>query len=669
MDQLKFYISTDFNKKILNKTKIVFATNPNQITTNCDILIVPADIAFINKLVELSYVEPFMRVIVDDFTNMNDVEEYRQIWASSTLFVSGSGFDRDKNKIPSSYYTLRNIEVEKYSIVSNTEDTKKGIRRDIILTCNLLGSSSNFSTYNFVANVEEACANKFQLNPGIIYEPIEKNGNLIKDYFSLMFIFKNLNKLSMVINLIEKDLASGRLPKERVQHYLQWKELLNKKSKVLKNGKHEEIDNPLLKALYNSDSAGNQQVSTLVNQPCSVCGKTSEVTYDYGFISTCCGSFFCADCAKAMCTKVKPNEYYCVVCHKLHPTYFVNSTRNKRNNLQSWHLIEDFMDVGNVNVIHTDYYFKMFIEGLKPKYADGRKIQVQYDSNGKVLQLFAKDRLTMNLISLINECLRRLEIKPGEMNEIKPCVLFYDCPTELHGRIKKYFETFSKSKDSNLYQLDILFKRNMGELIGLHRNIFCIIVWNEPNNVDEIHQLIGRILRLNTWNNPLYFYITCKVAESDKVVVKTNEIKLGETITSLKDTNKMMEAGLCQVIEATKKDNVETDREREDRIEKEAYGKFLNAVQKNSKVDSDTNSIQDTIVNMNPISESKIETNTNPELDSNPISDSKVDTKVEINPISDSKVDTNTNHELIPTPTTTPSADTNQSSSSSSDEY
>ena len=54
-----------------------------------------------------------------------------------------------------------------------------------------------------------------------------------------------------------------------------------------------------------------------------------------------------------------------------------------------------------------------------------------------------------------------------------------------------------------------MFKRNLGELIGLHQNILGIIIWQQPGNVDEIQQLIGRIVRLNNWNNPIYFYITC----------------------------------------------------------------------------------------------------------------------------------------------------------------
>jgi hypothetical protein len=225
------------------------------------------------------------------------------------------------------------------------------------------------------------------------------------------------------------------------------------------------------------------------------------------------------------------------------------------------------MDVEIGTVTHTDYYFKMFNEGLKPRYINGRRIKVQYDSEGEVLQLFAKDRLTMQLITSIDSCLKYLEIRPGEINEIKPCVLFYDCPNELHGRIKSYFENISKNRASNLYQLELIFKKNMGELIGLHHNIFCIVVWNEPNNVDEIHQLIGRILRLNTWNNPIYFYITCKVMESNVIQTDVKAIQKNDDIQ--------------EVINATKTDVVETQKEREERIENEAMSKVYQAFSKN----------------------------------------------------------------------------------------
>ena len=68
-----------------------------------------------------------LKNIVDDYTNMNGIEEYRQIRATSTLFVSGSGFERDKNKIPPSYYTLKHVDADKFSLVAPVEETSKGI--------------------------------------------------------------------------------------------------------------------------------------------------------------------------------------------------------------------------------------------------------------------------------------------------------------------------------------------------------------------------------------------------------------------------------------------------------------------------------------------------------------------------------------------------------------
>ena len=127
-----------------------------------------------------------------------------------------------------------------------------------------------------------------------------------------------------------------------------------------------------------------------------------------------------------------------------------------------------------------------------------------------VLPLFAKDRLSILAINQIEQTLRKLDIKPYLMNKIRPCILVYGCPEYMNKRVQDHFKLFSTNKDSSLYNLDIMFRNNMGSLIGLHRNILGILVWNEPDNLDEIQQLIGRILRLNSWNNPLYFYISCK---------------------------------------------------------------------------------------------------------------------------------------------------------------
>lgn len=64
-----------------------------------------------------------MSIIVDDYISMNSVDQYRQIRATFTLFVSGSAFERDKSKISPSYYTLRHIDVDKFNLVAPIEET------------------------------------------------------------------------------------------------------------------------------------------------------------------------------------------------------------------------------------------------------------------------------------------------------------------------------------------------------------------------------------------------------------------------------------------------------------------------------------------------------------------------------------------------------------------
>ena len=545
IEQLIYYIKTDFKQAILNKTTFCVARTVRELNINCDILIVPATIDIINRLVGLSYEMPFMRVIVDDYTNMSNVEEYRQIWASSTLFVSGSGFERDPDKIPPSYYTLRHIDVEKYSLVANTEDTLKGILRDSIATLNLMGSETEFSSYKFVDEIDQYCTSKYHMVPGNLYEPIIKNKGLIKDYLALSFLIKNFDRFNFSIHNIEDDLKDKKLNPDRVKYYIEWKKTLNEKSKelIMKDGKQitTEVQNPFREALFNQSSNISQSINPLVQQKCQVCGEPFFKTAGWGFVSTCCGSFFCINCAKSMVTHrlslhetddpnvlaevEDPDHYYCCVCHKCEPTFFVNSSKHKdKSNVQAFSIVNQFMINDDlINCAHVDYLYYMFLYGFKPGYADGRIITVEMednydkslieakkDYNKLVPTLYPRDRLAMLAISKINDILKNLEIKPVDMNTVRPCILIYDSPDYIQKRLQDYFDTFRKNKESSLYGLDLVFKKDMGSLIGLHRNILAILVWQEPENKDEIHQLIGRILRLNAWNNPLYFYITCK---------------------------------------------------------------------------------------------------------------------------------------------------------------
>lgn len=588
LQQLDNYIRTDFKPGVLKLRKINYATHKNEIDLDCDLLITIGENDIIKHLVALSYEQPFMRIIVDDYTNMSGVDEFRQILATSTLFVSGSGFERDKNKISPSYYTLKHIDVDKFSLVSDPEDTKKGILRDSIATFNLIGSNTDFSTYSFINEIEEFCMNKYNLMPKQVYPFIELNGNKLQDYFGLAFIIKNFDRFNNAINNVEKDLNKGILKEERVKYYKKWLEVMKApiiediyeydkqtNSKILKQRK---IENPLTKQLLQNSNNAVTTVQTLVQQKCNCCQNLIEFNYGWGFVSSCCGSFFCANCADSMVSSslvfIKNNtheevkqckdekNYYCVVCHKTNPTYFVNSCRHKRNNIHAYSIIEEFVDVKDLienKSTKFDYYFKMILEGLKPIKKTNKLIETELEENYDetlfatdiqklILPLYPKDRLSILAINQIEKTLNDLEIKPFTMNKIKPCLLIYGCPEYMISRVQNHFNLFSNNKESSLYNIDLLFKNNMGSLIGLHRNILGILVWNKPDNLDEIQQLIGRILRLNSWNNPLYFYISCETFSVNHIdnsnknidVDKNNEI----INTSNNNTNDILDNSL-----------------------------------------------------------------------------------------------------------------------------
>ena len=127
-----------------------------------DILVIEANTENVKQLVQLSYLKPFMRIIIDDYTSMNDVDSFRQILSSSTIFVSGSKFQRAAADIPPSYYTLKHVPVNQLSVVGNPEDTLQGILRDNIATLELMGNSCEFNTYSFVNILENTKKRKLQ---------------------------------------------------------------------------------------------------------------------------------------------------------------------------------------------------------------------------------------------------------------------------------------------------------------------------------------------------------------------------------------------------------------------------------------------------------------------------------------------------------------------------
>ena len=59
----------------------------------------------------------------------------------------------------------------------------------------------------------------------------------------------------------------------------------------------------------------------------------------------------------------------------------------------------------------------------------------------------------------------------------------------------------------------LVFKSDVGQLIGLHENILGLIVWKKETAIDLSAQLAGRIVRLSDWKNQITFYIECTSSE------------------------------------------------------------------------------------------------------------------------------------------------------------
>jgi hypothetical protein len=150
------YIHEDFKNKINDNTNIQIITNVlDADIPKAHILILPATQQNINTLVQMSHKVWFMRIIIDDFTSMVGIDSFRQILASSTIFVSGSGFNRDFDMIPASYYTLKYMPVNMISLVGKPEETFEGIFRDNIATMELMGNNCEFNQNEFVTKCEE----------------------------------------------------------------------------------------------------------------------------------------------------------------------------------------------------------------------------------------------------------------------------------------------------------------------------------------------------------------------------------------------------------------------------------------------------------------------------------------------------------------------------------
>jgi hypothetical protein len=574
LDQMKEYFRTDFSSKILSITNIQFALYAIEIDLKtANIAVIPANQQNVDDLVKLSYDSPFMRIIIDDYTSMVGIDCFRQILSSSTIFVSGSGFNRQEDQIPASYYTLKFMPVNKISLVGKPEETFEGVFRDNIATMEILGNNCEFNQYEFVAKCEEYCAIKFREMPSSVYPSLIKEPR-IHNYMALMFILLNLERIKTGINRLENDLKSGKINREQVEYYLSFKEMLctaptrqsavksstltSDLSKGVQSSTHapayavqsstltsdlskgSQSSNSLYNFLFDGNAVNGTSTSTIVLQRCMNCDSDNNKHNGFGAVSCCCGAFYCSECLDSMCshviidsetnTQVRDKDYYCCVCRAKNSKYFVNCTKMRDKNIYAFALIEEYFEDYSVlkNHLKVDYYFYMFLNGLVPKTKRGKPLNIHTDilqgsisleslKQGKIPvmdSLLPKDQLAINTIQNINITLSRLNIMPKK-NSI---ILFYQCPIYMQSRVISQFRKIAKAnpietqiketKQQPISHMDIMFKDSVASLIGMHKNIIAIVLWRKCDTQDNAQQMLGRCMRLNAFNTPLYFYIT-----------------------------------------------------------------------------------------------------------------------------------------------------------------
>ena len=493
--QMKEYFQTDF-PKVSKLTNIQYALDINDVkdVDKIDILVIAATPRNVETLMMWSYDLPFMRVIIDDFTSMPSIESFRQIRASSTIFVSGSGFNRKESEIPASYYTLKFMPVPKITLVGKPEETFEGIFRDSIATMELMGSSCKFSQYKFVYECEEFCRLTFHANPVDVY-PILRTEPLLHNYISLMFILKNFDRLKGAISAVEHDLNTINpktntpyLDKNRLKYYYEWKEMLSdvkakpppkvqvkvKEGDKIKTKTVNQVEslNPLYMKLYVEPSIGNNLGSpTIPDAVCLVCGKRPNETNGYGMIASCCGGFYCSHCIREACTKMivnsetnemieDPDNYYCCCCRHKNPKYYFNVSRKKDTSIYSFNIANEFYDVSELkDKAVFDYYFYMFKNGFTPLYYKGKALNVVNDIQQGAIdkncfkqhkipvldKILPKDQLAIRALSNINDVLSKLKIQPKRGSTI----MFYGCPRYMMDRVKSFYNEIVKRNDAS----------------------------------------------------------------------------------------------------------------------------------------------------------------------------------------------------------------------------
>lgn len=544
LGQLRKYFKDDFIKPILtNKSYQIKYYDTNQLETipnleqdiaNIAILVVVADKSNVEKLIELSYTKPFARVIIDDYTNMRDLSNLRQILTFSFIPVSGSGFDKAISQIPSSYYSLKNINTEAIKLVGDPHKTYEGVMRSNILTGEILSTSSDFDVYSFVTTVEEmirrlpGCEKE---TPASLFKEFE-TASTIDLFIKYGFFVQNITTFKRMIPMLLIDIQHDKIPLDKISHFIKW---------------YNETEDDKFKNLICTPNSGNVNKSypTLLNSKCVICHETKDLTYGFGCISSCCGAFICSKCIEQAATttivdnvdlkQMEDNEnYYCVCCRAKNPKYFFNSTQHSASNeTRSFTFAQRYFVNNCEEHFSIDYYFEMLLNNgwsMKRSSCKGKSLNIRNDIETGLIpanvfeikkipvieKLKNSDLLFPQVLTAIYKTYAQLGIKPAK-NSI---FLVYKCKPIIQQRMQEQFDQLRYVEDpktklqvlneeSPFYDSRLIFQETVGSVIGLSINLAGIVVYNpDEDEAYSMLQLFGRILRISTYNQKILFYVS-----------------------------------------------------------------------------------------------------------------------------------------------------------------
>lgn len=520
--QMNEYFNKDFKKGVIDNVKIgyVGAGKMNFNPDDFDILVVTADVSNVQRLVDLSLIKPFARVFIDDYTAMRDLSKMRQILTPSFIPVSGEGNDRDLSVVPASYYTMKNLPIDKITLVGDPTSTYEGVYRSNILTGELMGCSSDMDIYKFVNFINGYCQRNKSLNCGGIddlFSAIAKYQTL-EDYIRYGFFVQNFDLLHSGLARLREEIESNDLPSELAPNFSKW----------LKTTE----DIKFRDAITKPGAIPVDQINSLVSSRCFICKREKSAHNGFGIISGCCGAFICDKCIPLASTEyitnsdtgeiIHSNDYFCCCCRAKSPHYYFNTTRESPTSPRySFILAQEFFDVENSDkILPPDFYFYMLQYGfiISSPHRNGKPINIANDINsgfisGDVFEKGLEPEIRkIKAVDIIgSQLLRNLEYtfsKLGITPQSDSIIIIYRVKNEIRPGLEIEFSELRRNKNSPFYRTRLVFVGSLDEIIGLHTNVLGIIAWTEDEDAGKRHQLLGRIMRCSSFNNKLNFYIS-----------------------------------------------------------------------------------------------------------------------------------------------------------------